>query len=66
MQYGTFLNGVLSIDDYVTRLPPIEDLLIEYHLRTDVAFFLSRPKINFSIQVSRGLINRMKNRSVSY
>lgn len=53
VQYGTFLNGVLSIDDYVTRLPPIESLLTEYHLRTDVAFFLSRPKINFSIQVRR-------------
>ncbi len=51
MQYGTFLNGILSIDDYVLRLPPIESLLTEYHLRTDVAFFLSRPKINFTIQV---------------
>ncbi|XP_065225591.1 THO complex subunit 2 isoform X3 [Planococcus citri] len=50
VQYGTYLNGALSTDDYVTRLPPIESLLTEYHLRTDVAFFLSRPKINFSIQ----------------
>lgn len=52
VQYGSFLSTSLSIDDYVKSLPSLENLLTEYNLSADVAFFLARPMIIHHITVS--------------
>lgn len=52
VQFGTFLGSTLSMDEYVTRLPSIHSMLSEYHIHTDVAFFLARPMFNHAINVS--------------
>ena len=36
-------------DDYTARLPPIEQLLSEFHVHADIAFFLARPMFNHMI-----------------
>ena len=36
-------------DDYAARLPPIEQLLSEFHVHADIAFFLARPMFNHMI-----------------
>ncbi|XP_018897836.2 THO complex subunit 2 isoform X2 [Bemisia tabaci] len=51
VQYGTFLGSTLSMDEYVTRLPSIHSLLSEYHIHTDVAFFLARPMFTHAINL---------------
>lgn len=52
MQFGSFLSNCLSIDDYSGRLPSPAQLLVEYNLNPDVAFFLLRPMISHKIAVS--------------
>merc|ERR1719347_554172 len=49
VQFGTFLASNLSQDDYTEKLPPIEQLLSEFHVHADVAFFLARPMFNHLI-----------------
>ncbi|KAI1301341.1 THO complex subunit 2 [Halotydeus destructor] len=45
VQYGSFLSVSLSIEDYIKHLPSLEKLITDYHLSSDVAFFLVRPMI---------------------
>jgi len=49
VQFGSFLASNLSQDDYTKRLPPIEQLLSEFHVNADIAFFLARPMFNHLI-----------------
>lgn len=49
VQYGSFLANSLSMEDYVKRLPLVSALLSEYNIQADVAFYLSRPSLNYAI-----------------
>ncbi|XP_054259118.1 THO complex subunit 2 [Macrosteles quadrilineatus] len=49
VQFGTFLGTMLSMEEYVTKLPSIHSMLQDYHIRMDVAFFLARPMFTHSI-----------------
>ena len=49
VQFGSFLASNLSQDDYTERLPPIHQLLSEFHVNSDIAFFLARPMFNYMI-----------------
>ncbi|KAH8271933.1 hypothetical protein KR044_011838, partial [Drosophila immigrans] len=49
VQFGTFLGSSYSVDEYVERLPSIITMLREYHINTDVAFFLARPMFTHQI-----------------
>lgn len=51
VQFGTFLSICLSIDDYSGRLPPLDQLITEYNLSSDIAFFLIRPMVSHKITV---------------
>lgn len=52
VQFGTFLGSTYSVDEYVDRLPSIHSMLQEYHIHSDVAFFLARPMFSHQINVS--------------
>lgn len=52
VQFGTFLGSTLSVDEYVTKLPSIQSMLLDYHIPNEVAFFLARPMFNHAINVS--------------
>lgn len=52
VQFGTFLGSTYSVDEYVERLPSIHSMLQEYHMHSDVAFFLARPMFSHQISVS--------------
>lgn len=52
VQFGTFLGSTLTVEEYVTKLPSIQCMLLNYHIPTEVAFFLARPMFNHSINVS--------------
>ncbi|XP_013175234.1 PREDICTED: THO complex subunit 2 isoform X1 [Papilio xuthus] len=43
VQLGTFLASSHAPDEYAARLPPLQELLQDYHVDADVAFFLHRP-----------------------
>ncbi|KAG6465042.1 hypothetical protein O3G_MSEX014901 [Manduca sexta] len=45
VQLGTFLASSHAPDEYAARLPPLPELLRDYHVDADVAFFLHRPVI---------------------
>lgn len=49
VQYGSFLANSLSMEDYVKRLPSVSVLLSDYNIQADVAFYLSRPSLNHTI-----------------
>ena len=54
MQIWMLKNNLFTIllnpqDDYTARLPPIEQLLSEFHVHADIAFFLARPMFNHMI-----------------
>ncbi|XP_055386448.1 THO complex subunit 2 [Condylostylus longicornis] len=49
VQFGTFLGSTYSVDEYVERLPSIIKMLQEYHIHSDVAFFLARPMFTHQI-----------------
>lgn len=51
VQFGTFLGSTLSVDEYVNKLPTIQSMLQDYHINTDVAFFLARPMFNHAINI---------------
>ncbi|XP_013185845.1 THO complex subunit 2 isoform X2 [Amyelois transitella] len=57
VQLGTFLASSHAPDEYAARLPPLQELLREYHVDADVAFFLHRPvlaqKIAARVEVLR-------------
>lgn len=50
VQFGTFLGSSYSVDEYMERLPSIHQMLQQYNIHTEVAFFLARPI--FAHQVS--------------
>lgn len=52
VQYGTFLASSLTIEEYNSRLPSINNLLSKYYIHSDVAFFLARPMLTQAIHVS--------------
>lgn len=49
VQFGSFLGSTYSVDEYVDRLPSIHSMLQEYHIHSDVAFFLARPMFSHQI-----------------
>lgn len=49
VQYGSFLANSLSTEDYIKRLPAVSALLSDYNIQADVAFYLSRPSLNHTI-----------------
>ncbi|XP_030748048.1 THO complex subunit 2 isoform X2 [Sitophilus oryzae] len=49
VQFGTFLGSTLSVDEYVNKLPSVQSMLLDYHIPTEVAFFLARPMFNHAI-----------------
>ncbi|CAO1439091.1 unnamed protein product [Diamesa hyperborea] len=49
VQFGTFLGSTYSVEEYVERLPTIHSMLQEYHIHSDVAFFLARPMFAHAI-----------------
>ncbi|XP_026748281.2 THO complex subunit 2 isoform X1 [Galleria mellonella] len=57
VQLGTFLASSHAPDEYAARLPSLQELLRDYHVDADVAFFLHRPvlaqKIAARVEVLR-------------
>ncbi|XP_034949841.1 THO complex subunit 2 [Chelonus insularis] len=51
VQFGTFLGSTMTVDEYVERLPSIHGMLQDYHIHTDVAFFLARPMFAHAINI---------------
>ncbi|CAH2091992.1 unnamed protein product [Euphydryas editha] len=51
VQLGTFLASSHAPDEYAARLPPLQELLRDYHVDADVAFFLHRPVLAQKIAV---------------
>lgn len=49
VQYGSFLSSNLSMDDYIGGLPSLDQLIQEYSLSSDIAFFLIRSMITYNI-----------------
>ena len=43
VQFGTFLASNLSQHDYTQKLLPIDQLVSEFHVNSDIDFFLARP-----------------------
>ncbi|XP_045763498.1 THO complex subunit 2 isoform X4 [Maniola jurtina] len=43
VQLGTFLASSHAPEEYAARLPALQELLRDYHVDADVAFFLHRP-----------------------
>ena len=52
VQFGGFLSTHLNPDDYNYKVPPLDVLGLEYHVPADAAFFMLRPLIKSSINVS--------------
>ncbi|XP_014219414.1 THO complex subunit 2 isoform X2 [Copidosoma floridanum] len=51
VQFGTFLGQTMTVDEYVERLPTIHSMLQDYHIHSDVAFFLARPMFTHAINI---------------
>lgn len=49
VQFGNFLGSTYSVEEYVERLPSIHSMFQEYHIHSDVAFFLARPMFTHAI-----------------
>ncbi|XP_050307904.1 THO complex subunit 2 [Anthonomus grandis grandis] len=49
VQFGTFLGSTLTVEEYINKLPSIQSMLLDYHIPTEVAFFLARPMFNHAI-----------------
>ncbi|VVC89139.1 unnamed protein product [Leptidea sinapis] len=49
VQLGTFLASSHTPGEYAARLPPLPELLRDYHVDADVAFFLHRPVLTQKI-----------------
>ena len=52
VQFGGFLSTHFSAEEYGRRVPKIDDLGLVYHIPADIAFFVVRPIIRNSINVS--------------
>jgi len=49
VQFGSFLASNLSSDDYSKVMPPLPQLLSQFFVNPDIAFFLARPMFNHLI-----------------
>ncbi|XP_052738245.1 THO complex subunit 2 isoform X1 [Bicyclus anynana] len=49
VQLGTFLASSHAPEEYAARLPSLQELLRDYHVDADVAFFLYRPVLTHKI-----------------
>ncbi|XP_064637610.1 THO complex subunit 2-like isoform X2 [Lineus longissimus] len=49
VQFGTFLSTQMSSEDFQKKLPPIDQLVLTYHVSPDAAFFFTRPVITHAI-----------------
>jgi THO complex subunit 2 len=49
VQFGNFLGSTYSVEEYVERLPSIHCMFVDFHLQSDVAFFLARPMFTHAI-----------------
>lgn len=49
VQFGSFLSMQLSTEEFIKRLPPINELIGTYHVPHDAAFFLSRPLYSYAV-----------------
>lgn len=49
VQFGTFLGSTLSMEEYINKFPSINSMLLDYHIHSDVAFFLARPMFTHAI-----------------
>lgn len=63
VQYGSFLSSNLSMDDYIGGLPSLDQLIQEYYLSSDVAFFLIRSMITYKINTKAEEIVRTEAKS---
>jgi len=52
VQFSTFLSSALTIDELHKKLPTLDVMLSEYHIPSDAAFYLIRPMLVHSINVS--------------
>jgi THO complex subunit 2 len=50
VQFSQFLSSTLTTEEYIHIFPQIDELVNEYHVSTEVAFFLSRPMYAHHIQ----------------
>ncbi len=50
VQFSQFLSSTLTTEEYIHIFPKIDELVNEYHMSADVAFFLSRPMYAHHIQ----------------
>ncbi|XP_077559324.1 THO complex subunit 2-like protein isoform X3 [Haemaphysalis longicornis] len=51
VQFCSFLSSCLSTEEYAGRLPPVDQLLLRFHVQSDVAFFLARPMFGHQINL---------------
>lgn len=63
VQYGSFLSSNLSMDDYIGGLPSLDQLIQEYYLSSDVAFFLIRSMITYNINMKAEEIYKQEKES---
>lgn len=59
VQFSQFLSSTLTTEEYIHIFPNIDDLVSEYHMSADVAFFLSRPMYAHHIQSKYDELRRM-------
>ncbi|CAB4019215.1 Hypothetical predicted protein [Paramuricea clavata] len=52
VQFGGFLATQLNSEDYDNNLPPLEDLVQNFYVTQDAAFFLARPMFANKIQAT--------------
>ena len=46
----------LSTEEFVKRLPSVDQLILKHHIPADAAFFLSRAQYAYAINVSEALV----------
>ncbi len=52
VQFNTFLAQNMSLDEWSRKLPPIEQLLMDYHVAPEMAFSLYRSIFSSAVNVS--------------
>lgn len=65
VQLGTFLASSHAPDEYAARLPSLQELLRDYHVDADVAFFLHRPVIAQKITAKVEALRKLDSKSDS-
>merc|ERR1712150_10600 len=59
VQFSQFLSSTLTTEEYIHIFPKIDELVYEYHMSADVAFFLSRPMYAHHIQSKYDELRRL-------